>query len=695
MAALVAIVMPRRTVIAALLSLLVARAHAEEPVYATTWSQEALEGIEQVHESPELRTLRLAEEELFAKGPDDPPEPFDPGCADGPDPSDRDPATEKGPPPRFVRPEGTVDLAFLKGVKLPGVPVRWDKRVLEYLLFFKDDPRGRELAASWLARRERYGPQIRRMLSEHSLPVDVQYVAMIESGYDPVARSAADAHGMWQFMAQPAIQYGLRIDHWTDERLDPERATGAAARFLRDLYERFGSWELSFAAYNMGYGGLLRAIRKYNTNDYWTLSHLEAGLPFETSLYVAKITAMAIVANNPGLFGFGKVKQDGVRPPAKVDVPAGTPLSQIATAAGISLEALRAANPHLKQARVPPGEPAVNVYVPRDVQVRFTQHFQKPTSLPVAYAVRLGESLDDIARRANTSTSKLRELNGLTDNARIMPGLALLLPASARPTADLLEPLVATVPARDFHYGERKRVFYRVGPEDTQSSVARFFDVSSGELAMWNDLHAAAALQPGMLLQLFVQPTLDLSQAVVYLPNEVRILTVGSDAFFAYHEQQRGRTRVRYRVQPGDSVMKLAERFSLSPGSLGRINQFPSTRELKAGERLIIYVPHDDKHAGELAKLEQKGVIERLGSADDATSTRDAQRPAVPARAAKYLADDVPELPEQEGVVPREPKREAPITPPSDKPRAKVAAPTKPADKAPKTRPAQRAPRTP
>lgn len=268
------------------------QARADGRLLASTWSQEALEGVSQSLESPELRALRLAEEELFGAGPAEMQAPFDPDCAYGvPDVL----SSELPPPSHIERAGERVDLSFLNGLKLPNIPVRWDRRVIEYLLFFKNERRGRDLAAAWLKRMERYGPMIRRVLAQHSLPSDLQFVAMIESGYDPLARSQQNALGMWQFVQQPAQHYGLRVDHWVDERLDPQRATEAAALYMRDLYDRFGTWELAFAAYNMGYAGLLRAMRKYNTNDYWLLSHLEAGLPFETTLYVAKITAMAVV----------------------------------------------------------------------------------------------------------------------------------------------------------------------------------------------------------------------------------------------------------------------------------------------------------------------------------------------------------------------------------------------------------------
>ena len=118
-------------------------------------------------------------------------------------------------------------------------------------------------------------------------------------------------------MPETARTYGLTVDRWVDERLDPERSTEAATRFLADLYRRFGSWDLAMAAYNMGHGGLVRSIKKFNTNDFWQLGRHEAGIPWETSLYVPKILATAIAMNNKKSFGLDDVAPD---PPEAFDV---------------------------------------------------------------------------------------------------------------------------------------------------------------------------------------------------------------------------------------------------------------------------------------------------------------------------------------------------------------------------------------
>ncbi len=631
------------------------RARAEAGLLASTWSAEATEGVAESLESPELRALRQAEDELFGGGTADQPEVYDPDCVYGvPDAMSSD-----APPKKLERPQGTVDLSFLSELKLPSLPVRWDSRVIEYLLFFKNDKRGRDLMGAWLKRMERYGPMIRRVLTEHSLPQDLQFVAMVESGYDPLARSQADALGMWQFVKQAGTHYGLRIDHWTDERLDPEASTRAGARYMRDLFDRFGSWELAFAAYNMGYGGLLRAIRKYNSNDYWLLSHLEAGLPYETSLYVAKITAVALVANNPEKFGFEKTMVEPTILLSKVDVAPGTPLGPIASAAGVDKATLEKLNPHLKRGRVSPGEEPVNVYVPREQYQRFAERWSKnkEPAQHVSYIVRFGETFDDVARRFNISATRLRDINELASDARVGAGFPLVVPAVAEVTTlNGLSP-VATVPPRVFQYEGRRRIFYRVAGQDTPDSVARFFDVTVDELMEWNHFVEGASLQRDMLVQLFVREDLDLGRAIVLTPDQVQILTAGTDEFFDFHEAQRGRVRVRYRVQRGDTMVKIADKFELSAGSVGRINQFATNKELLPDTWIVVYVPEK-----QVPELEKKGLIARVSKSTSAPSAVEAEAPVpvpvVPEPAP--AADDADLLPPAEGQPEHEDSEPAP-----------------------------------
>lgn len=487
------------------------------------------------------------------------------------------------------------ELDWLAGAVLPDFPVRWDDRLVEQLLYYRDSPQGRATVRALIARSGRYAAMIREKLDAHALPADLLYVAMVESGYDPLARSPVGAVGMWQFVEPTGRDYGLAIDRWVDERRSPERATEAAARFFKDLQAKLGSWPLAIAAFNMGYGALLRSIRKYNTNDIGVLSRIEAGLPYETIVYVSKVTAFAIVARNPERFGLSDVTPEDSLQLAKVDVPGGLGLGKLARAAGITVEELAAYNPELLRSRVPPDVKRWTIRIPSERAARFAEKIGAlPSEAPTHghYVMRFGERLRDVAALYGTTEGKLRALNELEDGVEALPGSKLLVPdvePEALP-ADAGE-VVVGVPAQSFDLPSRKRVFYAVKPGDTALDIATFFQVSLDELRRWNDITTDAALHSGMVLQIYAPKSLDLSGAITIDPSRVRTLVVGSEEFFAHHEALRDRVRVRYRVRPGDTLESIGERYELSAGSIARINSFSRYSKLEPGSEIILYVP--------------------------------------------------------------------------------------------------------
>jgi membrane-bound lytic murein transglycosylase D len=490
------------------------------------------------------------------------------------------------------------DVAWLEGVTLPDIPVRWDARLIDLLEYYRDNPRGQNHIRAWVERSGRYAPMIRQKLRDAGLPEDLMYVAMVESGYDPTVRSPAGALGMWQFIASTGQDYGLSVDRWVDERQSPERATDAAIGFFGDLYSQLQSWPLSIAAYNMGYGALLRSIRKYNTNDFWVLSRVEAGLPYETVIYVTKVMACAIVAHNPERFGLGDLELDPPVDAAFVTAPGGTGMGRLARAAGISKDELAALNPEIKRGRLPPDEATWPLRVPTAAVERFERRWPELASRTPSHGthvLRFGERLRDVAEMYGTSERKLQKLNDLDSSDEARPGTRLRVPdVEPQPPADDGQAeVVVGVPDREFAYHDRKRVFYQVRSGDRLGDVARHFRVTLDELRTWNDVSNDAALHDGMFLQLFVPDDLDLRKALVLPEERVRILVVGSKEFLDYHEAQRDRVRIRYRVGEGDSLRSLSSRFDLSVGSIARINGFSRYRDLEPNDEIILYVPAD------------------------------------------------------------------------------------------------------
>ena len=181
------------------------------------------------------------------------------------------------------------------------LPLTVNDSVLQYLSFFTTT-RGRAIVEHGLERAGRYNDMIRRVLKEEGVPQDLIYLAQAESAFQPQAVSRAGARGIWQFMPYRGEEYDLERSYWVDERSDPEKATRAAARHMRDLYDMFGDWYLVMAAYNSGPLNVARAIERTGYADFWELQKRNA-LPKETQNYVPIIIALALVAKDPALYG--------------------------------------------------------------------------------------------------------------------------------------------------------------------------------------------------------------------------------------------------------------------------------------------------------------------------------------------------------------------------------------------------------
>ena len=209
-----------------------------------------------------------------------------------------------------------------------------------------------------LERRGIYADLVRGKLRERGMPEELLYLAMMESGLEPRAVSRASAVGLWQFMGPTALQYGLRVDPYVDERRDPVRATDAALDYLAWLHDRFGSWYLAAAAYNAGPGRVERVLKRHaggrvgEEDLYWeVLDHL----PRETRQYVPRLVAATILAENASAYGFAVAHAEPYRYD-QVFVPGGTTLVRVASALDVEVTVLRNLNPHLVLGVTPPGE---------------------------------------------------------------------------------------------------------------------------------------------------------------------------------------------------------------------------------------------------------------------------------------------------------------------------------------------------
>lgn len=530
------------------------------------------------------------------------------------------------PKPLVKRPsELRPDAPWLDQLELPDLPVKWSQTLVDYLVFYKNDPRGRGIMESWLVAQGRYRDMIVAHLRKAHLPEDLLYVAMIESGYDPGDSSSAGALGVWQFMPEGGRIYGLREDRWIDERRDPLRSTIAQMDYFADLHQRFADWHIALAAFNMGYGAMLRSIARYNTNDYYRLCEYENAIPWETCLYTPKIIAAAIVGHNRALYGFDKLKALPAETWEEVAVPISASLAAIARVANVSEADLKRLNPQLRHGRTPPGETGYLVRVPAGAKaetLRRIVELESDWKNYDAYVIAHGERFEDVATTFGISVAQLRRLNDVSREAEIEGGTVLVVPRisedqrtknRAKAKANLMssgvdqkpgELLLVPVPDKTAVVPGKQRVFYRVVAGDTLAGVAKALAVKPADLAQWNALELDGNLQAKMVLLAWVAPGFDAAKHAVSLLDETQLLVVtrGSPEHMDLAEARTGRVRTEYVAESKEKLADIAKKFGMGSHDLARINRISYDTVLSKGQTIIVYQvadPNRSKRADE------------------------------------------------------------------------------------------------
>lgn len=558
---------------------------------------------------------------------------------------------EAGPTRLVKRPsELRPDQPWLDQLELPDLPVRWSQKLVDYLVFYRNDPRGRSIMSSWLVDQGRYKDLITSYLRKAKLPQDLLYVAMIESSYDNTTLSSAGALGLWQFMPEGGKIYGLRQDRWVDERRDPYRSTIAQMDYFADLYQRFGDWHIALAAFNVGYGAMLRSIARYNTNDYYKLCEYENAVPWETCLYTPKVLATAIVGHNRALYGMNKLKVLPAESWEEVSVPASMSLGVIARAAGASEADVKRLNPQLRRGRTPPGETGYVVRVPvgtkTETQRRIVE-LQTEWDNYDAYVVAHGERFEDVATTFGISTSALRKLNGVEHESEITGGTVLVVPRisaeqraknQAKARSKLLgsgidqkdgEALIVPVPDKDFVLEGKQRVFYRVVTSDSLRTVAKAFGVTTEQLRQWNGLDEDAKVHPKMVLVAWVAPTFDADAHKIALLDESQLVVVtrGSPEHLDLAESRTGRVRVEYVAQGKEKLADVARRYGMGSHDLARINRISYDTTLAKGDKVIVYQVADPKRSKRAEEQWQKTPRARRGKVSGQRAQTTASKP--------------------------------------------------------------------
>ena len=373
-----------------------------------------------------------------------------------------------------------------------------------------------------------------------------------------------------------------------------------------------------FAAYNAGYGAVLTSISRYNTNDYWELCRHESGLPWESSIYVPKIMAAAIVGHNLEAFGFADLTPDPPFVFDRVEAPPGHHAGRDrarrrdAPRGDRVAEPAPGARPHPARSRA--GRCADSGRYRRGVRrgVRARPLVRRPCRHRRASLRR------DASTRWRARAAWRRASCASSTASRTAPSCAPASPSSCpgappspRPAAEPAEKTeadgqptdgdtpdddqtIVAVPDRVFSYEGRERVFYRTRDGDSIEEIAETFAVLPDDLIEWNNLDPTAKLQPRLILQIYVRKDFDPAGVLLLDPAKVRVVTLGSEEFLELETARRGKKRVFYTAKVGDSLAKVGRRYGLTAGDLARINRFSYNTELHEGQKIVVYSPTGD-----------------------------------------------------------------------------------------------------
>lgn len=448
------------------------------------------------------------------------------------------------------------------------IPIVMNSRVKAIIEMFQE--RRRDWFQEALDRMGYYEPMIQEVLREEGVPQDLIYLAMVESAFKSRALSRAGARGIWQFIRGTGRLYGLGQTFWVDDRFNPEKATRAAARHLKDLYDELGDWYLVMAAYNSGIRRVERAIRRTGSRDFWEHARRRV-LPRETRSYVPLIIATIIIAKNPETYGFtptsnAPVEYDVVRLDHPVD------LSTAAKSAGVSLDEMKFLNPELRRwvtpldsdsypLRIPKGKGEVFrvalAEIPEDERVRFGTH-----------VVRRGDTLSRIAYRYGTSVAALTAANHISRRSLIHPGQVLTVPVPPGSGGQRIRAV-----QRREAIAENGQEVYVVQRGDTLGEISASFRMSLRELRALNGMAPRATrIYPG-------QKLIVTESAAAALSNSRRAAPASG---------QRG----TYVVRPGDTLGQIAEDHDMGLSTLRRLNGFSGRRSrIYPGQVLYVREP--------------------------------------------------------------------------------------------------------
>lgn len=425
------------------------------------------------------------------------------------------------------------------------IPLEFNDYVRNFIDYFTI--RNRKYTRTMITRENVYFPMYEQYLKKHNMPMELKYLSIVESGLNPKAQSPVGAAGLWQFMKPTAGDFGLKFNQYIDERLDPEKSTDAALRYLRRLHNTYGDWELALAAYNCGPGNVRKAIRRAGggKKTFWEIFPY---LPKETRGYIPSMTAVIYAmhhAADHNIFSDSILYQPEV---AYLEVTQELDLDRLATELHITPEQLMALNPELKQTVIP-------------------KHLHYRLRIPAARTALLASAEDKSCIMLAAAPEPVKK--PVPDEAPVMMASAEKEQAAEEKKA---------MAGKEEETPEQK-TFYTVQRGDNLTQIASRHQVTTSQLQEWNNIKGSR-IQPDQKL-------------VIYKPAEDKTLALAASgelepAAKAAQPAEADQEPLIYHVQPGDTLWNISQKYNgISIEQIKKLNKLKSDN-LKPGQKLIL-----------------------------------------------------------------------------------------------------------
>ena len=466
---------------------------------------------------------------------------------------------------------------------------------IQYKYFLR---KGRQTMCRFSKRSEQYLAYARQVFRSRGLPEELANLAIVESGYRPDAVSPAGAAGAWQFMPGTGKLYGLEQDWWTDERLDPYKATEAAADYLQKLHNDFGDWPTAIAAYNAGEGKMSRALQGAGARDFFEVkarNHTldeKTQLKEETRQYVPRFMAITKIMRNLPELGFEPIEPEKFPGVFRLTARPGTDLNAFSRACNLSWPEFASYNRHHRR-RITCTDHVTYVYVPLRSKLLAQQYFNgaRQTGYAGWGPVKVASAADTwekFSRRANVPLERLKAFNPEVD--RLKPGLTILAPRGVNMTQKAVAAQDSKAAKAQTRTGQKSparqeaaapsrvearpetAIAHTLQANETIYAVANKYKVSVAALQEHNGIKDPARLRQGQVLRI---------PATARKPEPVAIAQGPSGSI--------GKRRVRatYTVQANDNLWKIARKHNVSVEDLKRWNRVDE-KSLRSGTRLVV-----------------------------------------------------------------------------------------------------------